>query len=59
MRNVIKNTLSLKKEKKKKLSWEFDTYRAHGDGNVKVLGSVVFLESVDIEPDLITHVHTH
>lgn len=57
MRNVIKKYIELKK--KKKLSWEFDTYRAHGDGNVKVLGSVVFLEGVDIEPDLITHVHTH
>jgi len=34
---------------------EMWAYRAHGDGDVEVLGSVVLLEGVDVEPHLKTH----
>lgn len=34
------------------------SYRAHGDGDVKVLGSIVLLEGVDIKPNL-TNTQTH
>lgn len=33
---------------------EMWAYRAHGDGDIEVLGSVVLLEGVDVEPDLKT-----
>lgn len=32
-----------------------ESYRTHGDRDVKVLGPVVLLEGVDIIPDLRTH----